>query len=99
MALADKAFSDLNYIEVLIGIIIAWILVAVWQRVIENISYNFFKLNPESAFHAFIVAITLTIIFITLIESVDSIARDILTGETDDSVSLLTPPGIPISER
>lgn len=97
-SLANKSIAQLSYIDALFGIIIAWILVALWQRVVENTAYNFFGLNPESAFHAFIVAITMTIIFLVLIRTVSSLARDILIGNTAGAGPDIAPPGIPVDE-
>ena len=98
MAVADQSIAQLSYVEALFGIIIAWILVALWQRVVENTAYNFFGLNPESAFHALVVAVTMTIIFLVLIRTVNSFSRDILIGETSGSTPGIAPPGIPVSE-
>lgn len=98
MAVADQSIAQLSYVEALFGIIIAWVLVALWQRVLENTAYNFFGLNPESAFHAFVVAVAMTIIFLVLIRTVNSFSRDILIGETAGSGPDIAPPGIPVSE-
>lgn len=98
MAVADQSIAQLSYVEALFGIIIAWILVALWQRVVENTAYNFFGLNPESAYHAFIVAITMTIIFLVLIKTVNSFSRDILVGNTASAGPGIAPPGIPVDE-
>lgn len=98
MSLADTAVAGLDYTEVLFGIIIAWVLVAVWQRVVENLAYNTFRLNPESAFHAFVVAIVMTIIFLTLISSVNSVSRDILVGDTATSTTTVSTPAPPVIE-
>lgn len=95
-SLANKSIAELSYIDALFGIIIAWILVALWQRVVENMAYNFFGLNPESAFHAFIVAIVMTVIFLVLIRTVSSPARDLLVGNTAGAGPDIAPPGIPV---
>lgn len=82
MTLADTALGDLTYAEVVIGVIIAWVLVALWQRVFENTAYTACGLDPKSAFHALLVAIVVTVIFFLLIYSVNSLARGFLIGDT-----------------
>lgn len=98
MAVADQSIAQLSYVEALFGIIIAWILVALWQRVVENTAYNFFGLNPESAYHALIVAVSMTVIFLVLITTISSFSRDILIGNTAGAGPGIAPPGIPVDE-
>jgi len=82
MTLAQRSWAELDYVEILFGVIIAWVLIALWQRVIENVAYTTLRLNPKSAFHALLVAIVVTAIFLVLITSVDSISEGILVGST-----------------
>lgn len=85
MTLAQTAIGDLSYAEVVIGVVIAWVLVALWQRVVENTAYTSLGLDPKSAFHALLVAIVITIIFFVLISSVNSLAQGYLIGDTTDA--------------
>jgi hypothetical protein len=48
----------------IMSIIIGWILVNLWTRCIENVAYVTFKLDINSSWHTFIVAMTVTIIAI-----------------------------------
>ena len=99
MSLADTAIADLDYIEVLIAVVIAFILYSAWLRVVENLAYTSFRLNPKSTFHAFVVAFCVTIIFFTLIRSVNSISRGIIIGDTQASSTSVGTFSLPIVEE
>lgn len=62
--IAMKRAANLTFIEVLFAIVIAWLLVSLWEKVIENLAYHTIGLNPDSTTHSFIVALTVTIIFV-----------------------------------
>ncbi len=80
----DTTSIELSFVNVLITIIIAWILVSLWGDFIRNLSYSTFKLNPRSTFHALIIAIVFTIIFITLQLNVEGLIDGILIGSEED---------------
>jgi len=82
MTLATFRLSELSYGEVVLGVIIAWVLVALWQRVVENTAYTGLRLDPKSPFHALLVACVMTAIFFVLLTSVNSLASTFLTGDT-----------------
>ena len=65
--LVDKTVAELTFIEVLFLIILGWILVVLWQRVIENFAYNTIGLDKSSAYINFVVALFFTSIFIAFI--------------------------------
>ena len=78
---AEELSSDL-FIKILIAIIIAWILIKLWSRVIEDFAYGVMKLNRTSVFDSLILATVISlllILFIALIPESDSIRRQ-LTG-------------------
>lgn len=64
---SEKYFSDLTYTELIITIIVSWILIALWQRVVDNFTYGYLGLNQNSVFHSAIVALVVTIIFFAYI--------------------------------
>jgi hypothetical protein len=62
--IAMKRAANLTFIEVLFAIVIAWLMVALWEKVIDNLAYHTIGLNPNSTTHSFMVALTVTVIFI-----------------------------------
>ncbi len=58
--------------SLLVGaIVFGWLLVSVFQRVLENLAYETLGLNSRSTIHALIVAVLASIIFITTIWMID----------------------------
>lgn len=60
----DSISSGITFVDLLVAIIVGWLLVAVWQRALENFCYGTLKLNRDSTFQTVIVAIVMTLIFI-----------------------------------
>lgn len=87
--IGDKQLKDLTFIETLLIVIVGWILVNLWQKVIDTLAYNVLKMNPQSLLHVMIIAITTTIIFLSFVFSFDSISAGIIEQSVDKS---LTPP-------
>lgn len=77
----DAIDTQLNFIEVLLLVVVSWILVALWQRFIETAAYEGIGLNKSSPYHTFVVAITMTAIFIVLVSFVRPTVQDSLTGD------------------
>ena len=59
------------FATLVLAIVFGWLLVAVWQRVLENFSYETLGLNSRSTIHALIVALILTISFFAFIWMID----------------------------
>ena len=59
------------FIIVTLAILIAWLLVALWTRTIENLAYNTLGLDSNSFWHALIIAGSITIIFFATVWVVD----------------------------
>lgn len=68
---SSQTNSEVTFITVVLAIVVAWILVALWTRVIENFTFGTLHLNGDSAWHALIVALTVTVVFIVTIWVVD----------------------------
>ena len=83
--LSEKAASELTFIEVLFTIIIAWILVTLWQRVWDNFTFGIMKLDPKSTFQTFLIAVLATIIFVTLSFTFNELVSGILIGGGQDT--------------
>ncbi len=59
------------FTALILAIIFGWLLVSVFQRVLENLAYETLGLNSRSTIHALIVAVLASIIFITTIWMID----------------------------
>ena len=74
------------FATLVMAIVFGWLLVSVWQRVLENFSYETLGLNSRSTIHALIVAIILTISFFAFVWMIDE--YDIVpAGEAAGAVS------------
>ena len=67
----EDAESEVTFITVVLAIVVAWILVALWTRVIENFTFGTLHLNGDSSWHAFIVAFAVTVIFLVTVWMID----------------------------
>jgi len=59
--------KDLSIIEVILVLVIAWILVDLWTKVIHNLFYSTFHFNPNSFYISLLVALLFTGIFFAFI--------------------------------
>lgn len=71
-----------EFATVLFAIIIGWILVSLWTRFIENAAFGTLGFNENSAWHSFLVALSVTIIFLALIWVLDKY-RVVSEGDSD----------------
>lgn len=62
------------FTTIVFAIVFGWLLVSVWQRVLENFSYETLGLNSRSTIHALIVAIVTTIAFLAFVWMIDEYA-------------------------
>lgn len=90
MPLGTMFIADLSFVEMLFVIVLGWILVALWQRCIDNLTFNSLKLNKDSTYHTFIIALVATIIFLLFVFSFNSILGDIVESDVTGGFS---PPG------
>lgn len=95
MAFNRNYLQDIGFIEVLFIIVVGWILVALWQRVIDNFTFQTLKLRRESTYDTIIIALTVTLLFIIFVFLYQAMFSDIL--ETD-TANALKPP-VPIEEK
>ncbi len=80
------------FVVFLIAVIMSWILVDVWTKVIDNLAYVTFKLNATSTWHSFIVASVCTFVFLAYILIAEPVGGDVklqIIGST--MVSTLAP--------
>ena len=67
MSRLGNKLTDITIGEALLAIVIGWLLVAVWQRFIDNLFYNTLGLSKSSAYSTFVVATSITVFFIAFI--------------------------------
>lgn len=90
--IGNRFLSELTLVETLVVIIIGWILVALWQRFIDNFTFNTLGLNEDSSYHTFIIAIAMSVIFIVFLYSFQGLEANIVESD-DASVSpIVVPP-------
>lgn len=82
------------FATLVLAIVFGWLLVSVWQRVLENFSYETLGLNSRSTVHALIVAVILTIAFLAFVWMIDEYniipageAAGAVSGATEELVS------------
>lgn len=67
----QSTFSQRIFVIIFLAIVIGWILVALWSRSLDNFTYGFLGLDPDSTWDAIIIALAVTVIFIALVWVVD----------------------------
>lgn len=67
MSLGDKYVNNITFIEMVFGIVLGWIIVTLWQRCIDNFTFNYLGLNRASTYQTGIIALTITVLFISFI--------------------------------
>lgn len=89
VTLSEKLTGELSFFEIIIGIVLALILVALWQRATENFVFGYIGLDPNSAYQTFVVAVTFTIIFFVILNIVDDLTRNLILGVSENTTSVV----------
>lgn len=79
-----KTISKFSFVQTLIAIIIAWTLVTLWIKFIDNLTYRTLGLNKNSTFHALVIALTVSAIFVVAIYSAEDTVSNIILGTNED---------------
>lgn len=87
MALSNKFMKDTSFIEVLFVIVIGWMLVALWQRSLDNFTFNTIGLSRDSTLHTTVIAVVVTIIFVSFVFIFDSIFGGLLEDGVEDALA------------
>jgi len=87
----SRRIQEFSFVELLIIIVVGWVLVALWQRVVENFAYGTLGLNKDSALHALVVALTATVLFLVYKAYSDEIIGGITTSQIEQSFAPLAP--------
>ncbi len=64
--------EKINFVTIIILIVISWIIVAFWTRALENLFFIYGKFNGESFWQTLMIAIFITILFISLVWTIES---------------------------
>lgn len=69
----DKSgnLNQIAFVIIVLAITFGWLLVSVWQRVLENFAFGTLGLNEQSTLHSFLIAVSVTIIFLITIWMLD----------------------------
>jgi hypothetical protein len=59
--------SEFIFIAIVIAIVIAWVLIALFTRLIENFSFGTLGFNGDSTWHSFLIAFGAIIILLAII--------------------------------
>ena len=76
----DSPESTSIFTTILLAIIVGWIIITLFQRVIDNFFYYTLNFNETSTFDSLIIAITMTVFFIAFVTFIDSAG---LVGQSD----------------
>jgi len=87
MALSNKFMRDTSFIEVLFVIVIGWMLVALWQRSLDNFTFNTIGLSRDSTVHTTVIAVVVTIIFVSFVFIFDSIFGGLLEDGVENALA------------
>lgn len=60
------------FIIVFVAIIIGWIIIALWTRVLDNFTYNKLNMDKTSTWDTALIAIAVTVFFFTFVWMIDS---------------------------
>ncbi len=68
----DTSLSQQVFLVVFLAIVIGWIIIALWTRTLDNFTYNYLRMNDHSTWDTLLIAIAITLIFITIVWIVDT---------------------------
>jgi hypothetical protein len=80
----SAVIESISYIGVFWGIIISWILMYIWQRWIDLFLFTTLKLDRNSPYQLFIIAITITIMLLLITMGINILTSDVVSPEDPD---------------
>ena len=95
MALSKTFFKDVSFLEVLFVIVIGWMLVALWQRSLDNLTFHTLGLSRDSTTQTTMIALVITIVFVGFIFLFDSVFGGLLEPGVENAIK----PPEPIKPR
>ena len=63
----DNELQQSDFVGIFFVIIFSWILIDLWGRVLRNLCHNTLDMDPRSTYNAFVIALTITIVFLICI--------------------------------
>lgn len=87
MGLSRKFFSDVSFLEVLFVILIGWMLVALWQRSLDNFTFHTLGLSRDSTLQTTVIAVVMTVAFVAFVFLFDSVFGGLLEPGIENAIS------------
>ena len=72
MPLSNTFVQNATLSDLLLVVLLGWTLIPLWSRYIDNLSFNTFKLNKDSTYQTFVIAIVATALFLVFVYTFDS---------------------------
>lgn len=94
MPLNSNYLQDIGFIELLFVIVIGWMLVALWQRALDNFTFQTLGMQRDSTYHTIIIALTVTLLFIIFVFLYQSMFGGLLETGTANALK----PPVPIEK-
>lgn len=85
MSFGASLAGELTLAEIIIGLVISFILLSIWQKVFDNFFYGTLGIDKTSSYETFILAIAVTISFFILIAYINTFAEGIVLGVVQPS--------------
>lgn len=79
MVLGTMFITNLTFAELFFAITLAWLLVVIWQRCVDNFTFRTLKLDKKSTWQTFIIALVATGIFLAFVFCFNSILGPVET--------------------
>lgn len=86
MALSKTFFKDVSFLEVLFVIVIGWMLVALWQRSLDNFTFRTLGMSRDSTMQTTLIALVITIVFVGFIFLFDSVFGGLLEPGIENAI-------------
>jgi len=84
--------QDISYLDFLFTIVLGWILVVLWQRTLDNFTFQTLALNDKSVYHTFVIALVATIIFLTFVFTFNDMLNNIVGNDRNSPLEPPAPP-------
>jgi TRAP-type C4-dicarboxylate transport system permease small subunit len=94
MPLNSNYLQDVGFIELLFVIVIGWMLVALWQRALDNFTFQTLGMQRDSTYHTIVIALTVTLLFIIFVFLYQSMFGGALESGTASAIK----PPVPIEK-
>lgn len=97
MGLSDKYVQDLTFVEMIFAIVLSWVIVTLWQRCLDNFTFNTLGLNRASSYQTGVIALSMTILFIAFIFIFENLVGDVIESSVSNDFAPPTAPAPSVS--